>query len=45
MKTVNVEDLTWKTLSEMKIKWGKKTMNEVIEKLIYEAKDTTEAKE
>jgi len=34
MKTITVEDLTWKTLSEMKIKKGLPTINAVIDQLI-----------
>jgi hypothetical protein len=40
MKTVNVEDLTWKTLQEMKLKWGLPTLNAVIEQLIIKSQDT-----
>jgi hypothetical protein len=36
MKTINVEDLTWQTLQEMKLKWKMPTMNQVVEKLIFE---------
>ena len=36
MKTINVEELTWKTLQEMKLKWGLPTMEAVINRLIVE---------
>lgn len=38
MKSIQVEELTWKTLTEMKLEWKKQTLNQVIEKLIFENK-------
>ena len=34
MKTINVEDEVWTKLSEMKILWRQRTINEVIKKMI-----------
>ena len=34
MKTITVEDLTWKTLQELKIASDQKTLNDVIVNLI-----------
>ena len=46
MKTITVEDLTWKTLSEMKIKKGLPTINAVIDQLIItNCAQTIESKE
>ena len=39
MKTITVEDLTWKTLSEMKLKCGKQSIGQVIDQLIINSKD------
>jgi len=34
MKNVKVEGRVWRKLVELKLKWGKKRINEVIEELL-----------